>query len=76
MLRYFEEMSAAQIGIELGVSEVNARRIVCNALARLRQHFESMGGETHGARWSRLARLARHGRAFGRPVRATLAPPL
>jgi RNA polymerase sigma factor (sigma-70 family) len=53
MLRYFEEMSAAELGAELGVTEGNARRIVCNALARLRQHFEK-----HGRRGSRCEVVA------------------
>jgi len=35
-LRYFEESSAEQIASALGVSVVNARRIVFNGLARLR----------------------------------------
>jgi RNA polymerase sigma factor (sigma-70 family) len=36
-LRYFEQASGAQIAQALGVSEVNARRIVFNGLRHLRQ---------------------------------------
>jgi RNA polymerase sigma factor (sigma-70 family) len=35
-MRYFDEMSSAAIASELGVSTVNARRIVFNGLRRLR----------------------------------------
>jgi RNA polymerase sigma factor (sigma-70 family) len=37
VLRYFEEQSGAGIAAKLGVSQVNARRIVGKGLARLRQ---------------------------------------
>jgi RNA polymerase sigma factor (sigma-70 family) len=37
ILRYFEEQSGAGIAAKLGVSQVNARRIVGKGLARLRQ---------------------------------------
>lgn len=40
-LRYFTDASGAEIATELGVSEVNARRILCNALARLRRMLQS-----------------------------------
>jgi RNA polymerase sigma factor (sigma-70 family) len=36
-LRYLEELSSSQIAVALGVSEVNARRVVFNGLAHLRQ---------------------------------------
>jgi RNA polymerase sigma factor (sigma-70 family) len=36
-LRYLEELSSAQIATALGVTEVNARRVVFNGLAHLRQ---------------------------------------
>jgi RNA polymerase sigma factor (sigma-70 family) len=41
-LRYFEQATSTQIAQALGVSEVNARRIVFNGLRRLRQkHLQS-----------------------------------
>jgi len=46
-LRYFEDLSAAEIARALGVTEVNARRIVCNALTHMRRHVAarySQGG--------------------------------
>jgi RNA polymerase sigma factor (sigma-70 family) len=49
-LRYFEELSAAGIASRLGVTETNARRIVCNGLARLRREMLSVGGPS---RWQR-----------------------
>jgi RNA polymerase sigma factor (sigma-70 family) len=36
-LRYVEQLSPAQIAVQLGVSEVNARRVTHNGLSRLRQ---------------------------------------
>jgi RNA polymerase sigma factor (sigma-70 family) len=36
-LRYFEDATAARLGSELGVSEVNARQIVFRAMRRLRR---------------------------------------
>ena len=38
-LRYFEEHSSSEIGVALGVTRGNARRIVFNALRGLRAHF-------------------------------------
>jgi RNA polymerase sigma factor (sigma-70 family) len=38
-LRYFEDLPSAQIAAELGVSNMNARRIVCNGLRRLRKQL-------------------------------------
>jgi RNA polymerase sigma factor (sigma-70 family) len=37
ILRYFERLPTARIAAELGVSDVNARRIIFNGLSRLRQ---------------------------------------
>jgi len=41
LLRYFENRPTAGIAAELGVTTLNARRIVCNGLARLRRQFAS-----------------------------------
>jgi RNA polymerase sigma factor (sigma-70 family) len=49
-LRYFEEQSGAGIAARLGVSEVNARRIVGKGLARLRQEMLPCGGRSGLAR--------------------------
>ena len=38
-LRYFEDLPSARIAAELGVSNMNARRIVCNGLRRLRKQL-------------------------------------
>jgi RNA polymerase sigma factor (sigma-70 family) len=43
-LRYFDERSALEIGAALGVTEGNARRIVCNGLGRLRRQLTTDSG--------------------------------
>jgi RNA polymerase sigma factor (sigma-70 family) len=55
-LRYFEDLPSARIAAELGVSNINARRIVCNGLRRLRAQLrdpDPLGGGS-----GRRARLA------------------
>jgi RNA polymerase sigma factor (sigma-70 family) len=42
VLRYFDGFSACEIGAKLDVSDCNARRLVFNALARLRQAAAAM----------------------------------
>jgi RNA polymerase sigma factor (sigma-70 family) len=53
-LRYFEDLPSARIAAELGVSNMNARRIVCNGLRRLRKQLRGTecwrNGRCHGKR--------------------------
>jgi RNA polymerase sigma factor (sigma-70 family) len=44
-LRYFDELPSSRIAAELGVSNNNARRIVCNGLRRLRAQLRDRPGD-------------------------------
>jgi RNA polymerase sigma factor (sigma-70 family) len=45
-LRYFDELPSTRIAVELGVTDVNARRILCNGMRRLRATLGSRHART------------------------------